>query len=115
MRYREGGARHAAVRDAVDEFLLDRDVIDQEHRRKREEELDGPQYRAGPAPAVDGRVNNLQDDQDRAAWNNEFGDKADNDDDDYRYRRQDDSDVTSNDDYSDEGSECSDDYGFRRL
>lgn len=111
MRYRGGAAGHAAVRDAVDEFLLDRDAVDIEHQEKRIAELEGPEYQ-NRRGAVDPDAQALQDDEDRSGWEDAFGDgMGEEEDEDYGYTRQDASDT--GDFAADEGEDSEDDDNGR--
>lgn len=110
MRYRGGAAGHAAVRGAVDEFLLDRDAIDIEYCEKREAELEGERCQAQQG---EGNAQAMQDADDRAGWEDDLEDMDDDEHEDYGYRRHGDSaDYVLSDDSEEDWSE---DDGLERL
>ena len=108
MRYRGGGAGHAAVRGAVDEFLLDRDAIDIEYHEKREAELHGMQHEAQQG---EGDAQEMQDDEDKAGWEDDLEDMDEDEHGDYGYRRHGNPAEDPPSDESDEDWSEDDDFG----
>lgn len=114
MRYRGGAPGHAAVRDAVDEFLSDRDPTDIRHLKRRTAELAGE-----PQPSDEGHppahAAEMQNNNNPQGWDDDLDAMDEDEDDDWGYRRElevDRADYVPSDENDDE---CSEDGGRDRI